>query len=352
MSAEQNKINIKVSTNYYNWPILMQTPGSRGIWNQCVFFVDDEKRQYDWWVIIEGISRTESVLSRPQNTILVTIEPSHIKKYHDRFLKQFNVIVTTQPQITAEKIFHVQLVPWHIGAQFNPKNKKFEKFHTDYDTLKAGNVPTKSKLISVISSQKNNTPGHRERLRFIEKLKKHFGDRLDVFEPNEEPLSDKWDAIAPYQYHIVLENGSTKDYWTEKLADVFLGQAYPIYYGCPNIHDYFSPDSLSCIDTSKPTQAIQIIEDAISKDLYSTSQQQILTAKEKVLNHYQLIPRLADIISTLEKEKKNSDTTIVTIHPEILETASFFEKQIGKYGLILKKYYPNIHATIKKLFNL
>ena len=37
-------------------------------------------------------------------------------------------------------------------------------------------------------------------------------------------IPDKWDAIAPYKYHIVFDNLlSNRTHWSEKLADSFLG---------------------------------------------------------------------------------------------------------------------------------
>ena len=54
------------------------------------------------------------------------------------------------------------------------------------------------------------------------------------------PIEDKFDALIGYKYHLALENSVIPDYWTEKLADSLLAWCKPIYYGCPNINDYFS----------------------------------------------------------------------------------------------------------------
>ena len=75
-----------------------------------------------------------------------------------------------------------------------------------------------------------------------------------------DPIPDKWDAIYLYKYHIVLENCSIPDYWTEKLADAFLGLAYPIYYGCTNLSSYFPEKSFTPIDIDNPEQAISILK--------------------------------------------------------------------------------------------
>ena len=59
------------------------------------------------------------------------------------------------------------------------------------------------------------------------------------------------------------------DYWTEKLGDAFLGFALPIYYGCPNIFDYFSADSLRIIDADNFDQSIAVLEELIYRDPFS-----------------------------------------------------------------------------------
>ena len=61
---------------------------------------------------------------------------------------------------------------------------------------------------------------------------KIFGKGINGFE-------DKWDTLRDYKYHIVIENSSFDDYWTEKLADNYLAECFPFYHGCKNINKYF-----------------------------------------------------------------------------------------------------------------
>ena len=50
---------------------------------------------------------------------------------------------------------------------------------------------------------------------------------------------DKFPLFETYQYSIVIENSSQTNYFTEKLIDCLITKTIPIYYGCPNIHEYF-----------------------------------------------------------------------------------------------------------------
>lgn len=49
----------------------------------------------------------------------------------------------------------------------------------------------------------------------------------------KEPLFDI------YQFAIIIENSSQINYFTEKLIDCLITKTIPIYYGCPNIHEFF-----------------------------------------------------------------------------------------------------------------
>ena len=40
---------------------------------------------------------------------------------------------------------------------------------------------------------------------------------------DDKSIENKKDAIDPYAYSIALENKAMNNYWTEKIADVYLG---------------------------------------------------------------------------------------------------------------------------------
>ncbi len=155
-----------------------------------------------------------------------------------------------------------------------------------YDDFLKMPPPAKTRDLSVICSVSSRLPGHRARRAFVEKLQARLGDRVDVFGRGVRPIPDKADAILPYRYHIALENSRLADYWTEKLSDSYLGWAFPIYWGCPNIGDYFSEDSLIQIDISKPDEAIAIIELVMDKELTPQRAAALASARSLVLERY------------------------------------------------------------------
>jgi hypothetical protein len=105
-------------------------------------------------------------------------------------------------------------------------------------------LPTKTKLVSMICSSKDYSDGHRYRL----KIAKELQHKLDLFggahgsnRPGEGSGAhrNKSDAIDNYMFSVVFENDSYAGYFTEKITDCFARGTIPIYYGDPDICQYF-----------------------------------------------------------------------------------------------------------------
>jgi hypothetical protein len=150
--------------------------------------------------------------------------------------------------------------------------------------------------MSVITSSKDFTEGHQKRLNFVRKLKDYFGEDIDVFGRGIREVDDKWDALSPYKYHIALENSVYPHYWTEKLGDVYLSGAYPIYYGCPNLGDYFPAASYTRINIDNIEGAIRTIEECIRERRYEASLDRIIEARNLVLDHYNLFALITKLV--------------------------------------------------------
>jgi hypothetical protein len=120
---------------------------------------------------------------------------------------------------------------------------KESRFTIGYDALKQLTPPEKQNRVSVVCSTTAQTAGQRQRLKFLAALKQRLGDDLMVFGKGFQQIDDKLEATLPYRYHLVLENSQSPHYWTEKLTDAYLGWAFPLYVGCPNVGDYFAKES-------------------------------------------------------------------------------------------------------------
>ena len=336
-------IKVKLLNTAPFWPLERQTPKRKGVWKNCQFFVNEEVEKYDYLVVMGDLVNVERIVCSPENTILITGEPESVKEYNKKFLSQFHAVITSQRRIKHHgAIYCQQAQPWMIGGSYIKETKTWkEKFTKDYDELSTMVVPEKTKLLSIVFSDKSMTKGHVKRKIFVEKLKQHFGESLDVFGVGFNEIEDKWDAIAPYKYYLAIENCSVRDYWTEKLSDAYLGFTFPFYYGCSNIEDYFHDDSMIKIDIDNADKAIAIIESAINSNEYENSLEKIEESRKKILNEYNLFELICNTVNGMEKSDAKEE---FTIYPQ-----KYFFKEDGYLKKKIKKMLNWNIELIKKI---
>ena len=311
-------------TNPYGdfFDALRQTPQGKGIWGNCQFFINEPIESCDFWFILDNLPNECSMFSN-NPPVFITIEtPSVRPNINDRFLAQFEQVISYGRVLNHPCVIEtICLSGWFIGGS--------AESHKIYDDFVAP-IPqsNKNKLISVVSSNKSFTQGHRKRLKFVKILRNYFGENIDVYGSGINPFPDKWDVTVPYKYHVSLENSSCYNYVSEKLYDAFLGESFPIYYGCPNVHDYFGKESLSVIDIDKPNEAISIIENLISSQAYEKSLDDIRKSKDLVLNSYNMFAVLSKYCEEVYLQNLDKRMAKYTLKPE---------SNFSNLGLLIKK---------------
>jgi hypothetical protein len=86
----------------------------------------------------------------------------------------------------------------------------------------------KTKLVSMIASNKGWLNGHKNRLEWVDKLK----DKVDLYGRGRQfQLNDKEDGIKDYMFSVSIENDDSDTYFTEKLTDNFVMGTVPVYWG-------------------------------------------------------------------------------------------------------------------------
>lgn len=275
------------------------------------FFMGDDVKDADFWVVQgKGLRKEETCNVAPENTIMLTTEPRSILIYPKKYLKQFGLVCTCQEKTDHPNV-HLgpAILPWFVGYDEREEDNEDFKASLDYDTLKKTSLQ-KKKLISVITSNKAFTQGHIDRIKFVSKLKEHFGDQLDIYGRGFNSFGDKWEVLADYKYHIVIENSSQSFYWTEKLGDCFLAETYPFYYGCTNIDSFFPEDSYTPIDISDPDEAIRTIEKAIADNAYEKSKDRLHKCKELCLERYNMFDYIAMLCDKLDASRPKTNVTL------------------------------------------
>jgi hypothetical protein len=109
---------------------------------------------------------------------------------------------------------------------------------------------SKYKIVDCLGSCMNNVPRQKRNNNFFE----------TILELNKN-----------YKFNIAFENSSRKNYCTEKIWWAFLNKSVPIYWGDPNVDEYFYPDSfLSRHKYESDEHLIEAIKELdTNKKLYS-----------------------------------------------------------------------------------
>lgn len=102
----------------------------------------------------------------------------------------------------------------------------------------------KTKLVSMISSNKSWSEGHRRRLKMVEE----FRNKVDLYGRGFNTLDYKEDGLRDYMFSIAIENEKYDTYFTEKLTDCFACGTIPIYYGSKKVSEMFNPDGIIFIE--------------------------------------------------------------------------------------------------------
>jgi hypothetical protein len=330
-------ITVKVSSgsNEYKSILLRQTPGNSGIWKDCQFIVNEKVEKCDWWVVlhVSGLKEIEKTKCNPDNIVYLSMEPNEkLLSVNPRFLSQFSTLMICDRDIRHKNSIFGNALTWWVGIRVQNSrhgHRISTDYMLDYDVLSSMQPPVKTKLISLIISNKKILPGHKKRLEFIDAIMSSpLKEYIDIFGDGYRPVIDKWDALLSYKYHLVLENTVIPDYWSEKIGDAFLGFCYPIYYGCPNIHSYFSGNSLSSIDIEEPEIAINRIMEIINSDIYSLANDNIIESRILILNKYNIFNQISEICNSKNKIFKN-----VKLYPNWYFRLPFLKRYI-KYALL------------------
>ena len=109
----------------------------------------------------------------------------------------------------------------------------------------------KTNLVSIISSGKNTTDGHKLRNKCVEYCLNNPG--FDVYGRAFNPIERKDEALLPYMFSIVYENCCCDKYYTEKITDCFASKTIPIYWGTSLIKEDFNEDGIIFVDNLPKT---------------------------------------------------------------------------------------------------
>lgn len=97
--------------------------------------------------------------------------------------------------------------------------------------------------LTFLCGSKQSLPGHKLRHEVL-KYSDYFTGNFNKQFYYSYPSGKKQDTLYPAMFSIIIENTQHKNYFTEKIIDCFLSKSIPLYWGCPNINDYFEKSGI------------------------------------------------------------------------------------------------------------
>jgi hypothetical protein len=105
-------------------------------------------------------------------------------------------------------------------------------------------ISLKKFQVSFITSSKVSTTGHRLRQEIYEKLPSCING-MPVFKHRSPPyIPSKRALLDEYQYFITPQNASQENWFDDKIIDALVAKTIPLYWGCPNLGDFFNMDGI------------------------------------------------------------------------------------------------------------
>lgn len=151
---------------------------------------------------------------------------------------------------------------------------------------------TKMKMCSLIASSKRSQEGHVLRHAIADWITAQ-GLEIDLMGGGYAPFAEKADGLAPYRYSLVIENVAERNYFTEKLVDAILCNTVPIYWGCPNISDFFDTSGMViCADEDDLRRAIA----AMSEEDYAARLPALRAVQDKAAHYGDIFTRAAHAV--------------------------------------------------------
>jgi hypothetical protein len=194
----------------------------------------------------------------------IVCEPEAIAHGRDQFIKnpaQFDLILTFDEEILRQCPNARMCI---YGTAWIPK--------TVYENI---DVSRKRATISCLTGSKEVTPAHTYRkflysnqLRIplpITWFRSSKGALLPAYQHNPIIQDEKCGMFLDYQYSIAIENSRQNHYFTEKLLDCLVTKTIPIYYGCPNIAEYFDTRGWILLETTNIDEFVYKVHNFLPK---------------------------------------------------------------------------------------
>lgn len=210
--------------------------------NYFVGHAKNDRSQFEKMILIHGCE--------PKSINNIT---NQIIEYKDSFDKIYTFDEEVLSQCDNSELFC-------FGSCWVLSNKVGENIMTEDQFIEK--TYNKNFKVSFIKSFKNQLEGHKLRHLVPNILNNKSFTPLML-----ENIPIKYPLFVNSMFHITIENCKENNYFTEKLVDCFITKTIPIYWGCPNIDNYFDPSGI--IKFSTIEELNDILTNLTVDDYYS-----------------------------------------------------------------------------------
>lgn len=212
--------------------------------NGYFYRVENDRKKYDKLILFNGMEPFE--INNIRDNII------KYQGYFDKIYSYDDVVVDNCENAELYSFGSCWILTDGNGNRIQ-KDSDFGDFYT---------TENKKFKVSFIKSVKNQLPGHQLRHRIPNLL---MNRNFDVLFPQHR-IEFKDDLFIDSMYHIVVENTQHRNYFTEKIIDCFMSKTIPIYWGCPNIGEYFNNEGILSFDN---LEQLDIILNNLTPDFYN-----------------------------------------------------------------------------------
>jgi len=182
-----------------------------------------------------------------------TFDFSDTSPYRVFFQLEPPEIINTEQKLIDNHTFYDLILTWNQrvleGCPNNAVKFVFGSCRWATNPVDACDVSQKKFAASYLTSSKTMCVGHYFRHDIFNKLPDRVGQLLITKHMSPPVLECKRPMLYPFQYSIVMENSKRTNWITEKLIDCLVSRTIPIYWGAPNVGDFFDANGILTFET-------------------------------------------------------------------------------------------------------
>ena len=174
------------------------------------------------------------------------------------------------------------------------RSSKYIMYIVGQSRVESPKIYEKSKFVSMIASNKKLTTGHRFRHDIANALsKKH---NIDMWGSGYKKFETKIDPLSDYHFSVSVMNSKIDNFFTEVLLDNFMLGTIPIFWGCPNIGEFFDERGMIIFDT---IDELDLILSKLKKTDYTDRLEYVQKNMELAKNYVSTDDNIGDILLKL-----------------------------------------------------